>query len=117
MYFTALPKVSKTKCLFSHFIGNLGETESSIKKNLIPAITGRNDPADEKQSLVSLPVRDGGLSIVDPEDRVEELNWSRQMAARLDKDDDAEAQQSLIVNQRKKSEQIEEGICFVRKTR
>ena len=58
-----------------NFIGNLEGTETRIKKNLIPATTGRNDLADEKRSFVSLPVRDGGLSIVHPEDRVEELNW------------------------------------------
>ena len=47
-------------------------------------------------------MRDGGLNIVHPEDRVEELNWSRQMAASLDHDDDPEAQQSLIVKQIRK---------------
>ena len=50
-----------------------------------------------RNGLCSLPVRVGGLNIVHPEDRVEELNLSRQMAACLDNDDDPEAQQSLIV--------------------
>ena len=36
---------------------------------------------------------------VHPDDRVEELNWSRQMTACLDNDDDAEPQQSLFVKQ------------------
>ena len=45
----------------------------------------------------------GGLNIVHPEDRVEELNWSRQIAACLDNDDDAaEAQLFLIVKQIRK---------------
>ena len=87
-----------------NFIENLEETERKIKENLIPAITGRSDITDEERSLFSLPVRDGGLNIVHPEDRVEELNWSRQMAACLDNDDDAEAQQSSIVKQVRKEE-------------
>ena len=62
-----------------------------IKQNLIPAKAGKSDITDEKRSL-SLPVRDGGHNIVDPE----ELNWSRHMAACLD--NDPEAQQSLIGN-------------------
>ena len=67
---------------------------------------GKPDPSSNWEKLhhgrgtVSffLLVRDGGLNIVHPEDRVEELNLSRQMAACLDNDDDPEAQQSLIVN-------------------
>ena len=85
-----------------NFIENLEETERKIKENLIPAITGRSNITDEERSLFSLPVRDGGLNIVHPEDRVEELNWSRQMAACLDNDEDAEAQQSSIVKQVRK---------------
>ena len=88
-----------------NFIGNLEETERKIKENLIPAITGKSNITDEERSLFSLPVRDGELNIVHPEDSVE-LNFSRQMAACLDNDDDPEAQQSLIVKQiRKKSPQ------------
>ena len=88
-----------------NFIGNLEETERKIKENLIPAITDKSNITDEERSLFSLPVRDGELNIVHPEDSVE-LNFSRQMAACLDNDDDPEAQQSLIVKQiRKKSPQ------------
>ena len=98
-----------------NFIGNLEETERKIKENLIPAITGKNDITDEERSLFSLPVRDGGLNIVHPQDRVEELNWSRQMAACLDNDDDPETQQSLIVKQirKEKSTKIKEKISVL----
>ena len=71
-----------------------------IRENLIPAITGRSYITDEERSLFSLPVRDGGLNIVHPENRVEELNWSRQVSACLD--DDAEAQKSSIAKQVRK---------------
>ena len=55
------------------------------------------------------PVKDRGLSIVHPENKVETLNcrtlW-RQMAARLCNADDAEARQTLIVKKiEKKSPQ------------
>ena len=84
-----------------NFIGNLEETERKIKENLISAITGRRD-IKTRNGLLSLPVRNGGLNIVRPEDRVEELNWSRQMTACLDNDDDPEAQQSVIMKQIRK---------------
>ena len=82
----------------------------------IPAITGRSNITDEERSLFSLPVRDGGLNIVHPEDRVEELNWSRQMAACLDNDEDAEAQQSSIVKQvrKEKSAKIKGKISILK---
>ena len=99
MYFTkSLPnKVTFISRTTPNFVGNLEETE-----NLISAITGRNDITDKERSLFSLPVRDGGLNTVHPEDRVEDLNWSRKMTACLDNDDDPEAQQSLIVKQNRK---------------
>ena len=82
----------------------------------VPAITGKSNITDEERSLFSLPVRDGGLNIVHPEDRVEELNFSRQMAACLDNDDDPEAQQSLIVKQirKEKSTKIKEKISVLK---
>ena len=75
---------SKQRHFSPNFIGNLEEMERKIKENLISAITGRSDITDEERPLFSLPVRDGGHNIVHLEDRVEELNWSRQMAACLD---------------------------------
>ena len=61
-------------------------------------------------------MRDGGLNIVHPEDRVEELNWSRQKAACLDNDQDAEAQQSSIVKQvrKEKSAKIKGKISILK---
>ena len=62
-------------------------------------------------------MRDGGLNIVHPGDTVEELNWSRQMTACLDNDDDAEAQQASIVNQIRKGKSAKiKDISFERKT-
>ena len=58
------------------FIRNLEETQRHTRENPIATKTCRSDTMDEERSF-SLPVRDGGLNIVHPEDRVEELNWSR----------------------------------------
>ena len=117
MYFTALPKVSQTKSFLSrttpNFIENLQEMERKIKENLIPAITGKSDITDEERSLFSLPVRNGELNIVHPE----ELNWSRQMAACSDYDDDAEAQHSSIVKQDKVRKNQRKDINLGGKTR
>ena len=121
MYFHCFTKGLQNKVTFisrttPNFIENLEETERKIKENLIPAITGRSDITDEERSLFSLPVRDGGLNIVHPEDRVEELNWLRQIAVCLDNDDDAEAQQSSIVQQvrKEKSAKIKDKISILK---
>ena len=40
--------------------------EQAIRHKLIPALTGRSAPGDEEHDLLALPVRLGGLGIVNP---------------------------------------------------
>ena len=48
---------------------NLQETEKHIKNKLKSALTGKQEIFDEERFLFSLPIRDGGLNIILPEDR------------------------------------------------
>ena len=48
---------------------------------MIPALTGKHEVSEDEQFLFSLPVVDGGLNIILPEDRLQEIDWSREMSA------------------------------------
>ena len=98
-----------------NLIENLDETKRKAKEKLIPAMTGKSDITDEERSF-SLPIGYGGHNIVHPEDRRTEL--VEKMAACLNNDDDAEAQQSLIVKENRKVRKNErKNINFQRKIR
>ena len=94
---------------------NLQETEKLIKNKLIPALTGKQEVSEDDRLLFSLPVRDGGLNISLPEDRQQEINWSREMSSCLE-NDDAELQQTVVIKQirKEKSSKIKEKMAFLK---
>ena len=63
-------------------------------------MTGKQEVSEDERFLFSLPVRDGGLNISSLEDRLQEINWSREMSSCLE-NDDAELQQTVVKKIRK----------------
>ena len=92
---------------------NLQEAEKRFENKLIPALTGKQYVSEDDRPLFSLPVRDGGLNISLSEDRLQEINWSREMSSCL-KNDDAELQQTVVIKQigKKKPSKIKEKTTF-----
>ena len=82
---------------------------------MIPALTGKQEVSEDDRLLFSLPVRDGGLNISLPEDRLQEINWSREMSSCLE-NDDAELQQTVVIKQirKEKSSNIKEKMTFLK---
>ena len=82
---------------------------------MIPALTGKQEVSGDDRLLFSLPVRDGGLNISLPEDRQQEINWSREMSSCLE-NDDAELQQTVVIKQirKEKSSKIKEKMAFLK---
>ena len=47
----------------------LQETEKTISEKLLPALTGKTTHTEEHRLLFSLPLKNGGLNILSPDDR------------------------------------------------
>ena len=65
----------------------LQNTETLFTTKLIPNIIGRGPPSVTERSLFSLPLSKGGLKILSPEDRRNNLQWSKAVTAHLDVED------------------------------
>ena len=78
----------------------LQNTESLLTTKLIPNITGRGQLSMTELSLFSLALSKGGLNILSPEDRRNDLQWSKDVTSHLDEEDltTAEAKQHSTVN-------------------
>ena len=85
----------------------LQKTESLLTTNLIPNITGRGQLSIVERSLFSLALSKGGLNILSPEDRRNDLQWSKDVTSHLDEEDltTAKAKQHSTVNMIKKQKQ------------
>ena len=85
----------------------LQNTESLLTTKLIPNITGRGQLSIAERSLFSLQLSKGGLNILSPEDRRNDLQWSKDVTSHLDEEDltTAEAKQHSTVNMIKKQKQ------------
>ena len=85
----------------------LQNTESLLTTKLIPNITGRGQLSKAERSLFSLPLSKGRLNILSPEDRRNDLQWSKDVTSHLDEEDltTAEAKQHSTVNMIKKQKQ------------
>ena len=85
----------------------LQNTESLLTTKLIFNITGRVQLSIAERSLFSLPLSKGGLNILSPEDRRNDLQWSKDVTFHLDEEDltTAEAKQHSTVNLIKKQKQ------------
>ena len=65
----------------------LEDSEKIISEKIIPNITGQDRPTEPERKLFSLPLRNGGLNIMVPQDRKNDLRWSRDVASHLNSDD------------------------------
>ena len=85
----------------------LQNTESLLTTKLIPDITGRGQLSIAERSLFSLLLSKGGLNILSPDDRRNDLQWSKDVTSHLDEEDltTAEAKQHSTVNMIKKQKQ------------
>ena len=52
-------------------------TETIVKERVIPALTGRSIPTDERRRIFWLPVKNGGLILQLSNDRDHDLEWSK----------------------------------------
>lgn len=55
---------------------HLERLEKSIRENFIPALLGRDAPADQERKLLALPARHGGMALVDPTTLSDQHNLS-----------------------------------------
>ena len=85
----------------------LQNTESLLTTKLIPNVTGRGQPSVTERRLFALPLSKGGLNIFSPEDRRNDLQWSKAVTSHLDEENltTAEAKQHATVNMIKKQKQ------------
>ena len=77
-------------------------------------MTCKQQVSEDDRLLFSLPVRDGGLNIRLLKDRLQEINWSREMSCL--ETEDSELQQTVVIKQirREKSTKIEEKMTFLK---
>ena len=54
----------------------LQETEKTISEKLLPALTGKTTHTEEQRLLFSLPLENGGLNILSPDDRAGDYSRS-----------------------------------------
>ena len=55
----------------------LVETEKAVRHNLLPKMLRIDSVDDDTRTLLSLPLKLGGLDIGQPEDQVASYNWSQ----------------------------------------
>ena len=50
-------------------------------------MTGQNPPSSPMRELLALPLRNGGLNIMTPDDRTNDLTWSKEVSQHLSDED------------------------------
>ena len=86
----------------------LDETEKIFHEQLLPSIVNHANYDDLYRKIFSLPVRKGGLNIISPEERAQEHNRSKSLAAFLydDGEPDAEGRQAKLNDGTKKEKAL-----------
>ena len=62
-------------------------SETIICEKLIPNMTGQNPTSSPMRKLLALPLRNGGLNIMTPDDRTNDLTWSKEVSQHLSDED------------------------------
>ena len=83
------------------------ETEKIIKDELIPSLVNHNSYNDNFRNIFALPVREGGLNILQPEDRADDYTRSKLLADPLAMPDltNAEVEQERLIQKIRKDKQ------------
>ena len=69
-------------------------------------MTGQNPPSSPMRELLALPLRNGGLNIMTPDDRTNDLTWSKEVSQHLSDEDasNVEYKQQKSIKSNKKTE-------------
>ena len=62
-------------------------SETIIREKLIPNLTGQNPPSSPMRELLALPLRNGGLNIMTPDDRTNDPTWSKEVSQHFSDED------------------------------
>ena len=62
-------------------------------------MSGQNPPSSPMRELLALPLRNGGLNIMTPDDRTNDLTWSKEVSEHLSDEDVA----NIKINSKKAS--------------
>ena len=83
------------------------ETEKVIKDELIPSLVNHNSYNDKFRDIFALPVREGGLNILQPEDRVDDYTRSKLLSDPLAMNEtmNAEVEQERFMQKIRKDKQ------------
>ena len=65
------------------------KSETIIREKLIPNMTGKNPPSSPMRELLALPLRKGGSNIMTPDNRTNDLIWSKEVSQHLSHEDAA----------------------------
>ena len=83
----------------------LVETEKAVRHNLLPKMLRVDSVDDDTRTLLSLPLKLGGLDIGQPEDQVASYNWSQKVSTCLETPETAADEQRKQTQLSKKEKQ------------
>ena len=85
----------------------LNETEKAVRHNLLPKMLRMDSISDDTRTLISLPLKLGGLNISEPIDQAASYKWSQKISCCLETPETALDHQSKIAQSCKKEKQQE----------
>ena len=95
-------------------------SETIIREKLIPNMTGQNPPSSPIRELLALPLRNGGLNIMTPDDRTNDLTWSKEVSQHLSDEDATNVEykqhKSIKIIKKQKTEILKSKIDSIQMT-